>query len=226
MNKRAPLAGEPFTRADNRTVCGQMERKILALACCVLRVVGLTVVIGLNVCYNYHERNMVMKQIKLDDKRDLAIDGNEAWIIDYSGGLHNPVPGPHQCFNFANVTEFKAISPTQVYIQFETFDNQTRTIHAHIYDDFISFNNANAPFGRHLDGAPTTEDDILRIEQEYQDKLVDIHAAFAKLAKECERPENMDTMRLLEGKKSLERTIEDLTLTRHRKIEEFTQKLS
>jgi hypothetical protein len=118
-----------------------------------------------------------MQQISLDDKHDLAIDGNEVWIIDYSGDLHNPTHGPSQCFNFgkfSNVIKLEAIGPTQVVIKFMTNDNQIRTIHAYINDDFIAFADLDAPLGRHIDGTPATKDDLLRIEQEYINKLEDL----------------------------------------------------
>ena len=48
-----------------------------------------------------------MQQIKLDDKHDLAIDGNEAWIIDYSAGLFSPRAGEKHTFHLSLVRVIK-----------------------------------------------------------------------------------------------------------------------
>ena len=146
-----------------------------------------------------------MQQIKLDDKRDLAIDGNEAWIIDYSAGLFSPRAGEKHTFHLSlEPTEVRVdVGEDYFVITYVCNGNKIMKV-ARIDGDSIAF---------------CDSDDLLRIEQEYQDNLTDIRTHFAEFSKECEMPENRDAMILLKGKKVFERYIEDLALVKYRKIE-------
>lgn len=95
-----------------------------------------------------------MKQIKLDDKRDLAIDGNEVWIIDYSMGLHNPRSGEKHTFHYSHspepITEIQAMTsdPFQAILTY-LYDGKKYNKIARIDDNFIAFTDPDAPPGHH-----------------------------------------------------------------------------
>lgn len=100
-----------------------------------------------------------MQQIKLDDTIDFAVEGNEAWTIDYSEGLHRPKPGPRQCFNFGKYADVLSVTSKEKNIALITYRNFSGTIinlEARVSDDFIAFIDIDAPFGRHEDGTPAT----------------------------------------------------------------------
>lgn len=154
-----------------------------------------------------------MRQIKLDDTFDLAVEADHAWVIDYSGGLHNPKHGPHQCFNYGQTTDvigLEARSPNEALIIHKPFGGQVVNLIAHIDGDSITFIDQDE--NEYLKS-------LKQIEQEYMENLTDIHAEFLRDTTELEKPENRDAVKLLELKKDLERHIADLALHRHHKIE-------
>ena len=150
-----------------------------------------------------------MQQIKLDDKHDLAIDGNEAWIIDYSAGLFSPRAGEKHTFHLSlEPTEVRVdVGEDYFVITYVCNGNKIMKV-ARIDGDSIAF---------------CDSDDLLRIEQEYQDNLTDIRMHFAEFTKECEGTENRDAMRFLEGRNAFERYTENLALAKYRAIEALKQ---
>lgn len=154
-----------------------------------------------------------MNQIKLDDKRDLAIDGNEVWIIDYSDGIFNPQVGAKHMFHLSPepIGEIQTMisDPNRAILTYTCMGHKQVKV-AHINDKFITFVDPG------LDGGTLDlRDDFLRIEQEYHDQLAELREEFSRL----EASKNWSADILLEKRTSLERHKEDLDLDRHRKIE-------
>lgn len=81
-----------------------------------------------------------MKQIKLDDKRDLAIEGNEAWIVDYSDNPDCPRNGIKHTFTTDGPAkvELTTKGPNLANITYHDAQDRLVILEASIHADFIT----------------------------------------------------------------------------------------